>query len=452
MRKAEAGTSDLDLLLRFSQYRKLLPPVRKAEADASDLDLFLRRSQYGKFLCAVRETKDGERTVGTEAGQQTPTKGAGDMALITYKCPNCGGTLTFHPELQKFQCEYCLSEFTEQEMDELSLVSTEQSDGSSDQDAGTRSDSANPDFSDGAVLRKEGDSGKAEEMAFYICPSCGAQIIAGETTAATFCYYCHSPVVLEGRLSGEFRPDFVLPFVMDRKKAEEIFLNWIEKKKFVPKSFLAREQIEKMTGVYFPYLIYSCTVDGNIRAEGERQRTWTAGNIRYTEHRKYQLERGGELYVNHVARNALKRNNSTLVEGVLPFDMEKMVPFQPEYLSGFQAEKRDMDESLFTPEVEEEVKSYTVQNLMNSLEAYSPVRIKESKTVIHDAKWQYALLPVWVLTYRSRDKGTVYYFAMNGQTGKVCGRLPVDKRRLGMLFLAVFLPVFLFLLAGGWFL
>ena len=126
--------------------------------------------------------------------------------------------------------------------------------------------------------------------------------------------------------------------------------------------------------------------------------------------------------------------------------------FSPEYLSGFQAEKRDMDESLFTPEVEEEVKSYTVQNLMNSLEAYSPVRIKESETVIHDAKWQYALLPVWVLTYRSRDKGTVYYFAMNGQTGKVCGRLPVDKRRLGMLFLAVFLPVFLFLLAGGWFL
>lgn len=403
------------------------------------------------------------------------------MALITYKCPNCGGTLTFHPELQKFQCEYCLSEFTEQEMDELSLVSTEQSDGSSDRGERKQSGSADPDFSDETALGKE-DSGKAdrlsghedglpgqadgpsgkedsrsgngsaEEMASYICPSCGAQIIACETTAATFCYYCHSPVVLEGRLSGEFRPDFVLPFVMDRKKAEEIFLGWIEKKKFVPKSFFAREQIEKMTGVYFPYLIYSCTVDGNIRAEGERQRTWVAGNIRYTEHKKYQLERGGELYVNHVTRNALKRNNSTLVEGVLPFDMEKMVPFQPEYLSGFQAEKRDMDAGLFTPEVEEEVKSYTVQNLMNSLGAYSPVHIKESETVIRDAKWQYALLPVWMLTYRSRDRGTVYYFAMNGQTGKICGRLPVDKKRLGMLFMAVFLPVFLFLLAGGWFL
>ena len=31
--------------------------------------------------------------------------------------------------------------------------------------------------------------------------------------------------------------------------------------------------------------MYSCKVDGKIQAEGEKQRTWVAGNIRYTEHK-----------------------------------------------------------------------------------------------------------------------------------------------------------------------
>lgn len=351
------------------------------------------------------------------------------MALVSYKCPNCGGALTFHPESKTFQCDYCLSEFTKEEIEEAALKS-EGSAGMPEEDTGT----------------EPGGS----RMVSYICPSCGAQVVTGETTAAAFCYYCHNPVVLSDQLSGEFQPDFVIPFAFDQKKAEEIFLGWIKKKRFVPKDFFSRDQIEKLSGVYFPYLVYSCRVEGKLQAEGERQRTWRAGNIRYTEHKKYRLERGGELDVKNMTRNALKKNNRALVEGVLPFDMEKLQPFHTGFLSGFLAERRDMDSEEMTPEVEEEVKSYTVQNLMDGLSDYSPVRVEESETAIHDAKWQYALLPVWVLTYKGKENGGIYYFAMNGQTGKICGKLPVDKGRLCALFAAVFFPVFLFLLAGGW--
>ena len=106
------------------------------------------------------------------------------------------------------------------------------------------------------------------------------------TTAATFCYYCHNPVVLSGKLSGEFLPDYVIPFAMDKKQATGIFLDWIKKKKYIPDDFFSKSQIEKFSGVYFPYLMYSCKVDGKIQAEGEKQRTGVAGNIRYTEHKK----------------------------------------------------------------------------------------------------------------------------------------------------------------------
>lgn len=142
-------------------------------------------------------------------------------------------------------------------------------------------------------------------------------------------------------------PDFVIPFAIDKKEATSRFLSWIGKKKFVPGDFFSRDQIEKLSGIYFPYLIYSCQVDGQAEAEAEEQRTWVSGRTRYTEHKKYQVERAGTLEVKNLTRNALKKSNKELVEGVLPFDMEKLLPFQMGYLSGFQAERRDMDEESF---------------------------------------------------------------------------------------------------------
>ena len=64
-----------------------------------------------------------------------------------------------------------------------------------------------------------------------------AEVVTDATTAATFCYYCHNPVVLSGKLSGEFLPDYVIPFAMGQKKATGIFLDWIKKKKYIPDDF-----------------------------------------------------------------------------------------------------------------------------------------------------------------------------------------------------------------------
>ena len=164
------------------------------------------------------------------------------------------------------------------------------------------------------------------------------------------------------------------------------------------------------------------------------------------------MERAGCLDVKNLTRNALSKTNRELVEGVLPFETEKMLPFQMGYLSGFQAEKRDMDSQSFTPDAEQEVKNYTVEQLRSSISDYSSINVKNSETSIRNAKWQYALLPVWVLTYKDKQKDKIYYFAMNGQTGKIWGKLPVDKGKLAGLFFQVFIPVFAVLMIGGWFL
>lgn len=353
------------------------------------------------------------------------------MNTITYKCPNCDGGLVFDPKSQRFKCEYCLSEFSEEE---LGRTQEETPENRPEQQAEQQ------------AVGLEDESA----LVLYRCPSCGAEIVTDETTAATFCYYCHNPVVLSGKLEGRYKPDYVVPFEMDRKKAEELFKNWIKRKKYVPGDFYSPKQIELMEGIYYPYWLYSCKVDGFINAEGVRRRTTIAGSIEYLETSRYQVERKGMMDVRNVSRNALKKADRRLSEHVLPFDMEKLKPYQAGYLSGFQAERRDMEKEEIAEGIEAEVLDFAVNTLKNSISGYDSVNIKSHEEKIISPEWNYTLLPVWVLTYRDKKNDKTYYFAMNGQSGKICGVLPVDYRRLAGLFAVVFFPVLFLLLIGGY--
>lgn len=354
------------------------------------------------------------------------------MAAVTWKCPNCGGGLTFDPDSQKFECEYCLSRFNQEELEQMSPDEGEEQ-------------------TEPSVEEAHGSGEKEGAVpVLYLCPSCGAEIVTDETTAATFCFYCHNPVVLQGRLDGAYEPDYVLPFAVEREKAKEIFLGWLKKKRFVPSDFYAPEQIEKMTGVYFPYWLYSCQVDGKMEAEAVRLRVWDSGNMRYTETQKFDVSREGRMKVDHVTRNALKKADKQLVEGVMPFDLKKMKPFSMSFLSGFMAEKRDMEQGQFKEEIETEVQDFAKNSLRSSVGAYNSVNVRSQRAQIRNPRWNYALLPVWTLTYKGKKDGKIYYFACNGQTGKICGKLPVDSRKLWIFFLEIFVPLLAVLLAAGY--
>lgn len=357
------------------------------------------------------------------------------MSTITYKCPNCDGGMVFEPKSQKFKCEYCLSEFSEEDLEEFARKAE-----NSDSDSG-RTAQQDEQLSADTV---------SPAMVSYHCPSCGAEIVTDETTAATFCYYCHNPVVLSGKLEGRYKPDYIVPFEMDRKKAEEIFKNWIRRKRYVPGDFYSPRQMEMMEGIYYPYWLYNCTVDGRIDAEGIKRRTTRTGSMEYLENSRYQVERKGTMEVRNVSRNALKKADRRLSENVLPFDMDSLQPFNSGYLSGFKAERRDREKEEFRQEVEDEIRDFAVNSLKNSISAYDSVNVKGHEERIMSTEWRYTLLPVWVLTYKDKKNDKMYYFAMNGQNGKICGVLPVDYGKLAGLFAAVFFPVLILLLTGGY--
>lgn len=372
------------------------------------------------------------------------------MAVISYKCPNCDGELVFHPATQKYKCEYCASAFSQEELEKMQPAMEEE-----EKTSAPPQEEADGAQSDGKPSQEEGDgaqansSAQAEEGVMYCCPSCGAEIVTDDTTAATFCYYCHNPVVLSGRVSGEFLPNKIIPFSIDKEQATNKFLEYVQRKKFVPKAFFNKQQIEKISGVYFPYWMADMDMTGSLQAEGRNVRVWRSGETEYTETKIYQIERRGNIHLEDITKNALKRNSLKLAEGVLPYDVSKVQKFHMGFLSGFLAEKRDLERADLQADVAEDAKVFGKKLLRDTVSGYSTVDVRSCNLHTEKENWDYIMLPVWTVTYQGRD-GKTYYYSMNGQNGKVYGELPVDKQKVWLLGLIVFLVVFVAGLMGGW--
>ena len=370
------------------------------------------------------------------------------MAAISYKCPNCGGDLRFDPESQQYKCEFCISQFSQGDLDKVNPLKEEVHE---NQTEAPENQTEAPENQAEVPNNHAEENEKQEEAVFYNCPSCGAEVITDETTAATFCYYCHNPVVLQGRLEGNYLPNRVIPFKISKKKAEETFLEYVKKKKFVPHAFFCKKQIEKLSGVYFPYWLSCQDMYGEMNASATNVRVWRVGDLEYTETKHYNVERAGNIHLEEMTRNALKKANRQLVEGVQPFPMKECKDFSMGYLSGFQAEKRDLERRDLEEEMHSEAKGYAKKLLRDTISGYATVNTKNTNIQSEQETWDYVLLPVWTVTYKGND-GKIYYYAMNGATGNVFGELPIDYKKVAMLFAAVALPIFILCLIGGYFL
>lgn len=357
------------------------------------------------------------------------------MAVISFKCPNCDGELIFDPESQKYKCEYCNSLFSQAELDALNPAS-----------AAERTENVTENTQE--ETNEQNAGGQAVR---YICPSCGAEIITDATTAATFCYYCHNPVLLGGKLEGEYLPNKIIPFEVTREAAEKEFLNYVGKKRFVPKAFFHKKQIESMTGVYFPYWHYDVELAGSMQAEARNIRVWRTGDTEHTETKHYAVRRQGDITLCNLTENALQKANAKLASGVMPYDFSKMKDFHMGYLSGFMAERRDIEQKSVQGKMQNEMRESAERLLRETITGYTSVSVRGFNFNPKREKWSYVLLPVWTITYKGKD-GKIYYYSMNGQTGEVCGELPLDHGKLAITSGIVALVVLIIGLIGGFFL
>lgn len=358
------------------------------------------------------------------------------MATVNYKCPNCGGPLTFNPDKQQFSCEYCMSDFEEKFIQDLYAEKEAKE---------SQAEKAEKKAQQNTEPAPEGE----EEAVVYTCPSCGAEVVTTATTAATTCFYCQNPVVLGGRLSEEFKPDRIIPFALSKEKAIDTFLGMCKKKWFLPKAFTDRKRVEKIAGVYFPYWYVDEQKTAALTARGEKVRVWTTGKTEYTETSIYHIERAGDVIIKNVFERALKSEDRDMLQSVHPFDLTKAHKFSMSYLAGFRAEKRDLEKSDIEDAVEQRIKGYTEQVLKSTAEGYDSIQTESFEDKTELSAWTYNLLPVWVLTYKFGGK--ILPYAINGQTGKTYGLLPTSKGKLAICGAIIAAILFLIGTLGGMF-
>ncbi len=333
---------------------------------------------------------------------------------VTYKCPNCDAGLTFDARKQKFVCEFCMSDFSE---DEIKATDSHEK--------AEEKARENAEF-----------SGKINE---YNCPNCGAEIITDKSTVMHYCYYCHNPIVLSDRVSGAMKPSKIIPFKFDKNKATEIFLGYTKKKWFLPKNYFASESTDKISGVYYPFWVVDADTDSTLSTIAHRVRTWRVGNYRYTETSNFAVKRNGAIHFEDISASAIKDEDKEMLEGILPYPLDAYSDFEMPYLLGYSAKKRDIERESLSAEVRDRMHGYAKTLLMRTVNNYTSVDEPTVGITVNSSHWEYALLPIWILTYKKETKRkTKYYtYAMNGYTGKIYGKLPVSIPKLALLFGAV---------------
>lgn len=358
------------------------------------------------------------------------------MNTVQYKCPSCGAELVFDPAQQNFSCPFCSSTFTEAEMRQRYQQMEQQAERTADPQAET-------------VRENAEDTAFETENRLYTCQNCGAQIIADGETAATFCYYCHAPVVLAGRLSGEYRPAYVLPFALNREKALQTMQAWCKKRWFLPKGFTSESQLQKMTGIYVPFWLTSCRAEAELHALAKRQRSWREGDYRVTQTTEYTVERAATLPYQRIPADGSQKIEDALMDAIEPFPYQNLKPFTMQYLSGFFAQKYDVPYAQVLPRVQQRVEQHSKGVLQQSIQGYSSYVVTSHNARLENVQHQYVLMPVWFLNYQYHGKD--YSYAMNGQTGKQAGTAPLSWGKAllfsGILALAVMVLV---VLLGGY--
>ena len=333
------------------------------------------------------------------------------MAVLQeFKCPCCDGAIEFDTSSQKMKCPYCDTEF------EVEALKNYGNDLQSDVQ-----ENMNWDSTPGNQWQVDETTG----LHTYVCESCGGEIVGDANTAATSCPFCDNPVVMKGQFAGDLKPDLVIPFKLDKKAAKAALKKHYMGKKLLPKVFKDENHLDEIKGIYVPFWLFETDAQAHIRYKATRVRTWSDSNYNYTETQHYHVSRGGTLGFQAVPVDGSTKLEDALMESIEPFNLADAVDFNAAYLAGYLADRYDVDAQQSIQRANERIKKSTADAFASTATGYSTVIPVASSIQLSNGSAKYALYPVWLLN--TTWNGKKYTFAMNGQTGKLVGDLPMDQ-------------------------
>lgn len=342
----------------------------------------------------------------------------------TYKCPGCGAPIEFSGQEGKLVCSYCGTKVDVSKMN------------------------AETEKYDCVVEDLEKEEAQFGDFDAYKCSNCGAEILTDENTSATTCSYCGSPAIIKERLTGQLMPKSIIPFRYNREQAKDSFRKWTKKGPLTPSCFKREATIDSIKGIYVPFWLYDYAVHVDMNAKATTVSKRRTGNTEYTTTSYYSVDRAMDCRYEKIPADASEKMPDSIMDKLEPFDYKELAKFQMPYLSGYSSEKFNYTKEQMNYRAERRARDYAFRECRDSIVGYDSIQVQRLNTKLQRLGATYALLPVWMLNYVY--KGKHYFFALNGQTGKLVGKLPISKGKTAAWFGGIFASVsaVLFLLGG----
>ena len=360
--------------------------------------------------------------------------------LTNYQCPACTGPLHFVGVSGKLECEYCGASYDVAEIEALYAEKEEKAAAAQQAAEETRQSAPSGDGGawDTSTLSEDWGA-EGDGMRAYGCPSCGAELICDETTAATSCPYCGNPTVVPGQFSGQLRPDFIIPFKLSKEDAVRALKGHYKGKFFLPKSFTQENHVQEIQGIYVPFWMFDGEAEGDARYAATRSHTYRSGDYEITETEHYDIYRTGSISFEKIPADASSKMPDDHMDSIEPYDYQELKPFSTAYLPGFLADKFDVTVEQCRQRADQRCEGTLSATLRDTVTGYHTCTLIHDSVNLKRGKVHYALMPVWMLN--TKWKGKDFLFAMNGQTGKLVGDLPVSWGRFWGLFAAIAVPL-----------
>jgi len=309
-----------------------------------------------------------------------------------------------------------------------------------------------------SFLEQAANEKETHEVHRIKCDKCGAETTMPPELTSAVCPFCGANMVFSGEVSRLIKPEGLLPFKYTQNDAFEAFRRWIRRMWFAPGDLKQYAQSDsRLAGIYIPYWTYDS--DTTTSYTGERgeyyytTETFTANEsgrqvtrTRQVRHTRWTPASGTVSNTfDDILILASKSLPQKYADSLEPWDLEDLVPYADEYLSGFRAESYQVS----LAEGFEEAKGVMASAIRNSIRGDiggDEQRINSANTQYGKITFKHILLPVWISAYRFRDR--VFRILINARTGEVQGERPYSPWKIaGIVLLGLVIIGFIVLIA-----
>jgi DNA-directed RNA polymerase subunit RPC12/RpoP len=324
-----------------------------------------------------------------------------------FPCTQCGAKVEFAPGTDSLQCPYCGNQTT------IPIGTVE---------------IVENDFE--STLAGMEQSAVTEDVQSVACSSCAAHIEPPPSAEAFPCPYCGSSIVVNAKSERLIKPQALLPFHVPRDQATQMFRRWLTTRWFAPNALKKFARLdERLQGLYTPYWTYDAATVS--RYTGQRGDNYTVRVGKRTQTRIRWRPASGTVSRNFddmlvVGSTSLPRE---LAEKLEPWDVGSLVPYADEYLSGFLAERYQVDLRQGWGRAVERMDEVIRGDVRRDIGG-DHQRIGTLNTLHSNVTYKHVLLPLWICSYRFRDK--VFRFLVNARTGEVQGQRPWSPIKIAL--------------------